>query len=290
MSTSGTQRFEHFAAELRSEAFRTFLQSRIDYDLGAIERQFINYVEEAEFGARLLSEYLAPGRRVLEIGSGSGILTAWLLRNGHDVTGIEPSALGFGFNQDIVSALWAWFDLPANRLHDLRAEQLDPAQLGKFDLIFSINVIEHIPLETLEPALARMQSVLAEGGFMVHHCPNYLIPYEPHYGLPLMPLFPQVTGRMKGVAGEELWQSLNFITLPQVRRIAGRLGLDAAFQKKVMQSAFSRLLTDEEYAGRHPLLTLAAKAMRATGVLFLLGLIPPILCTPMTVRLSARGG
>ena len=34
-----------------------------------------------------------------------------------------------------------------------------------------------------------------EGGAMIHMCPNYFVPYEPHFGIPLIPFAPRATQR-----------------------------------------------------------------------------------------------
>ncbi len=282
------EKFSAYTASLRSKEFLDFLQSRISYDVETIKRQYLNYVEEAEFGIQLLSKFDLNGKRILEVGSGAGILMSWLLINGADIVGIEPSALGFSFHEDIFSAIWAHYKLADKRVFDLSAEQLDPAIVGKFDLIYSINVMEHIPVDNLELVFSKMKSVMTDTGAMYHHCPNYIIPFEPHYGLPLVPFFPQVTGKLKGVNKEDLWASVNFITLPQVKKIAKALNLDVSFKEKVMKETFTRLEFDAQFASRHLFLVKVYKVLKAVGIINLLGLIPPVLSTPMTYTLTFK--
>ena len=282
------QKLAVFTNELRSEAFLHFLQSRINYDIREIQKPYFNYIEEAEFSVRALSELDLTNKTILEIGSGAGILTAWLLLNKLDIRGIEPSALGFHFQEDIFSAVLDHFNLPPNRIFDMTAEELTPEKLGKFHIIFSINVMEHVPVKNLELVFSRMKSVMLDDGIMYHHCPNYIVPFEPHYGIPLIPFFPQITGRLKKVAQEDLWKSVNFLTLPRMKSIARKLDLKIQFRKKVLQETFARLETDKEFAARHSSLVTVYKGMKATGVIYLLGLIPPVLCTPMSFILSSK--
>lgn len=265
------------------------MQSRIGYDFATIQDDYNDYVEQAAFGLALLSKLDIHNKRILEVGSGAGILTAWLLLNDVDVIGIEPSALGFDFHQDIFTAIWDYFKLPNDRVFDRSAEQIQEADLGKFHIIFSVNVIEHIPSENLPLVFERMTSVLHDDGFMYHHCPNYIIPFEPHYGLPLIPFFPQVTGKMAGVANEGLWRSVNFITLPKLKRIASGLNLSASFEKGIMAASFKRLDYDPEFSKRHPALTKINKFMRALGIIKALEKLPPVACTPMTFVLTKPG-
>ena len=105
---------------------------------------------------------------------------------------------------------------------------------------------------------------------MVHLCPNYAVPYEPHFSRLLIPLAPRLTARFLpvSVGTSSLWRSLNFITLPQIRRLAVRHGLRATFASGQMHKAFERLGSDEEFARRHsPLVHAAGRFLRATGLL-----------------------
>lgn len=284
-----TDKLAAYTAELRSDSFINYMQSRINYDFDEIKKHYFDYVEQAEFGVKYLSDLDLNGKHLLEIGSGAGILTAWLLMNGVNIVGIEPSALGFHFHNDIYTAICDHFKLPENSIYDLSAEELDAAKLGKFDIIFSINVMEHIPTKNLGLVFGRMKDVLNDDGIMYHHCPNYIIPFEPHYGIPLVPFFPQITGKLKGVADEPLWRSVNFITLPQVKQLTESAGLKVKFQKEVMKTSFVRLEHDKEFASRHKALAGIYKFLKAVGIIRLMGAIPPSMCTPMTFAISRKG-
>lgn len=282
------EQFNRYAATLRSQSFLDFMQSRVDYDINTIKREYLNYIEEAEFGVKLLSKFDLSNKRVLEVGSGAGIFMSWLLLNDVDIIGIEPSALGFSFHQDVLTAILDYFNLPKERVFDMLAEELDAAITGKFDLIYSINVMEHIPVNNLELAFLKMKNVMAADGIMYHHCPNYIIPFEPHYGVPLVPFFPQLMGKWKGIHKEDLWVSVNFITLPQVKKIARKLDMDVNFKKNVMKETFTRLELDQQFASRHRVLVRVYKVLKAVKIIDLLGLIPPMLSTPMTYAITLR--
>jgi SAM-dependent methyltransferase len=137
-------------------------------------------------------------RRILEVGSGIGAVTACLRADGHAVVAIEPAGPGFEDMLLLMRALniavAALQPVPA--LSDapplpIDVDDLDPVVHGRFDVVFSANVLEHVP----DPisALKRMQSVLAEGGVQRHVCQNYAFPYEPHFYLPLVPFVPSFT-------------------------------------------------------------------------------------------------
>jgi 2-polyprenyl-3-methyl-5-hydroxy-6-metoxy-1,4-benzoquinol methylase len=278
------QKLAQYTGQLKSADFISYIKSRITYKWEDISKQYFDYIEESAFGMELLSKFSLQGR-LLEIGSGPGMLTAWLHMNGVNITGIEPSEMGFEFNIQMQKAIWTYFKLPENTVRDLVAEKLDPAIHGTFDLIYSVNVMEHLQPENIQLAFTKMREVLAADGMMQHHCPNYIIPFEPHYGLPLVPMFPQLVGKIKGVSKENLWRSLNFITVPQVKKIAKRLKMEISFQQKAMKDSFVRLEADKEFAKRHPALVKAYPVLKALGIINLFGLIPPVLCTPMTYTL-----
>lgn len=267
---------------LRSAPFIDYLRQHTSGKLDTYRQEYNNYVEEAAYGLRLLSAHQPAGKRILEVGGGVGILSCWLYLSGHDIVAIEPSAIGYTFHHDIQRAIWQYFQVPGERFMDRTAEELDPAHTGTFDLIFSVNVVEHISRKTLTRAFAQMRAVLRNGGLMVHHCPNYHVPFEPHYGLPLMPFAPQAMGKWKGVHQEGVWQSLNFITTTDIKKIAAETGLKVSFEKALLQKAFERFDQDAEFAGRHPGLVKIQKLLKATGMLRLLGALPPEACTPMT--------
>lgn len=288
ISTKSTQKvfnkseLETFTKQLQSDSFVTFIESRIDYPFSDIKQEFNNYVEQAVYAVDLLSKIELANKRILEVGAGAGILTAWLLLNDIDVIGIEPSALGFHFHQDVFTAIWDYFKLPSNKVLDRSAEEIDEKELGKFDVIFSLNVMEHIPVNNLELVFQKMNSVLKGDGFMFHHCPNYTIPYEPHYGLPLVPYFPQMIGKLTGKIKESLWQSVNFITLSQVKKIADRNSLKAYFERGIMAESFNRLEYDQEFSYRHPSLAKLFPLLKKAGLIKLMEHLPPQFCTPMT--------
>jgi 2-polyprenyl-3-methyl-5-hydroxy-6-metoxy-1,4-benzoquinol methylase len=282
------QKMKAFANELTSDALIDYIKSRITYQWEEISKQYFSYVEEALFGMRLLSKFTLQGR-ILEVGSGPGMLVAWLHRNGVQITGIEPSEIGFEFNLQIQNAIWDYYKLPGNLILDMVAEDLDAAVHGKFDLIYSINVIEHLLPENIELAFSKFKNVLTEEGMMQHHCPNYMIPFDPHYGLPLVPGFPQLMGKIKGVAKEGLWRSLNFITLPKVKKVAAAVDMEVSFQRKGMKDTFVRLEEDREFADRHKSLVKLYPLLKKLGVINFFGLIPPVLSTPMTFTLLRKG-
>jgi SAM-dependent methyltransferase len=168
------------------------------------------------------------------------------------------------------------------------AEQLDAPSHGSFDLVFSVNVLEHIP--HLEEAMDGMLRVLAPGGCMRHTCANYAVPYEPHYGIPLIPFAAGATGRLvPGLASQEVWQSLNFVTWSRVVRFCQTRQLDVEFDRGQLAAALERMDTDPSFRRRRgPLVRAAQHLARHTGLLRLIRKLPPRWATPMVFSCRRR--
>jgi 2-polyprenyl-3-methyl-5-hydroxy-6-metoxy-1,4-benzoquinol methylase len=247
------------------------------------------YCNEAYVGLRLIKPLLADGLRILEIGSGLGVLTHALASAGFEITGIEPGAAGFEFMQRIGALVRQIANDVGNaRWLEIAAHELDPEKHGKFDLIFSTNVLEHIP--DLSAAFSGMTSVLAARGLMIHLCPNYFIPYEPHFAIPLFPFFPRATRRLfprRTKAYPGLWEELNFVTAADIRRLARQHELELSFDDGVMSAMLRRLNDDPIYRQRQTgIVTIAQRILNMTKLDRLIDRIPGRFATPMVMRLS----
>jgi 2-polyprenyl-3-methyl-5-hydroxy-6-metoxy-1,4-benzoquinol methylase len=245
------------------------------------------YCNEARIGLALVEPSLKPGLRILEVGSGIGLLASALVEEGVDIVGIEPGAAGFGFMPALALTVSTSAE-PGKSFAALPigVTELDPRRHGRFDLIYSVNVLEH--LTELDAAIAAMTEVLVPGGDMVHMCPNYAVPYEPHFTIPLVPgapgltkyIFPRRVRRYPG-----LWKELNFITAGRLRRLAKQNGLAISFDRGVMGDMVRRILNDPILANRQGLIMrLAARLVRGSGTLALVDRIPPGIATPMVAR------
>ena len=130
---------------------------------------------EANFGLSCIADYLSNDSEnfnVLEIGCGTGILLSKIAKEYSNISfeGIEP------FNQG--------FEEKAKFFKDLNNQNLIIHNVGyekflankKFDLIYSINVFEHI--KNWKDFLIVVPKLLKEGGKCIIVCPNYNFPYE----------------------------------------------------------------------------------------------------------------
>ncbi|MBV9509027.1 MAG: class I SAM-dependent methyltransferase [Caulobacteraceae bacterium] len=247
-----------------------------------------DYLGELRIGLSTLRSLDFGGRRILEVGAGLGLLSVTLQRAGCDITALEPGANGFNDNARLGAAVRTWLGAEKLSVLDIEVASLVPELHGRFDIIFSMNVLEHIP--DLPGAMAAMERVLAEDGVMIHMCPNYAMPYDPHFGIPLIPGAPRFTTRLlPSLRNDPVWRSLNFVTLGQIRRIARDTGLVATFRPGMLHQAFARLDADHAFGARHKgMATRLQRLLKRTGLLGLLRHLPPSLATPMVFECRRR--
>ena len=236
---------------------------------------------EAEQTLRVLAGLVpAEGSRIIEIGAGLGLTSSYLAGCGFDVTALEPGGIGFEHYPTVAAEIALLLGAEYRAL-SISAEDLRRETHGAFALIYSNNVIEHVgsPVDVFRS----LCSVLDEGGMMVHSCPNYFIPYEPHFGLPLVPGRPKWTARIlpASVRASGLWASLNFIRARDVSAIAAELALSVRFRPAALATSLERLETDTEFRGRHRVLFSIEKGMSRIGLVRLLQKLPPRWSTPM---------
>ncbi len=243
-----------------------------------------NYLQvsigEARFSLELILEHLGKNKRILEVGSGLGITSGFLSSQGFKITSLDPGGQGFNQWTNFAKKLRDVFALTDSHL-SLSAEQLDPLVHGYFDLIFSNNVLEHV--SDVEKTLTNLHNSLAPGGIMIHNCPNYTFPYEPHFGIPLVPCRPNLTSYFlpEKISHTDLWKSINFITARQVRQLADQLKANLTFTPGTILKSLQRLEPDKHFRSRHPYLTAISKYCRQGLMKTIISAIPATLSTPM---------
>lgn len=249
-----------------------------------LQKQISKILEQAIHDAAYTLSFLpaAPASaKLLEVGSGTGILGAYLHAHGHEIYLLEPALIGFELHARIFEGVTRLFNIPRKYLLICKLEDLHGHALPEFDLIFSNNVLEHVD----DPAacLSLLHSQLAAGGTMVHNCPNYTVPYEPHFGIPLIPWLPRLTRYLlpKSIHTTGVWHSLNFITANTVSNAARKSGAEVVFSKGIFLDALTRLFDDPAYALRHPYALWCTRILQKAGALRLFGHLPAELGTPM---------
>ena len=282
-SEASTQGLSDFLATIAAPECVAWCAARVGVGSDVVAEKVRSYAGEVPVALSLLSDISLSGRRILDVGAGIGLATFFLRKTGHTVTALEPGGIGFEINHKLFLALRDYLGFQTTTLLSIGAEALDPDRHGTFDVMFSANVLEHVA--NLEAVIDAMARSLALDGVMVHTCPNYTVPYEPHYQLPLLPFAPAATPWASRFKSEDLWRSFNFVTASEMTRLMRRAGLTPVLAKGVMARAFERLLSDPVFAQRHsPRLAGLARVLQLSGGLALLRRWPPRLATPLVVR------
>ena len=248
---------------------------------------YLAAVEESRQTLSLLVDIqLERGSRVLEVGAGFGLASICLAMMGFDVCALEPGGLGFEQNRSASMAFASSCAVQINHVA-ASAEIADFGNLGKFDLVVSNNVLEHIP--DVDKALTNLNNAINPGGVMIHSCPNYTFPFEPHFGIPLLPFMPRLTRFLlpKSVGTSGLWNSLNFITQSQVKKNAQANNMSCVFKPGTMSKSIERLNRDPQFAERHQAIARIVKLRVVYVLLVRLFSLPPRFATPMDFLLCA---
>lgn len=99
-----------------------------------IER-FISYFQQVS----LIKEFSSPGKKILEIGKGSGLISDYLKRSGFDLTTCD-------FDKNLEPDIIA----------DIRSL---PIGDNAFEIVTAFEVLEHIPFEDFPKALEQLKKV-----------------------------------------------------------------------------------------------------------------------------------
>lgn len=235
-------------------------------------------LQEAEFGYRYIAPYLdslPSNAGILEVGCGSGLLMAQLAKDfsHHNYTGIEPAREEFSFFGEMMQSMTT-----TSQMHIFQGGYEEFTSPKKYDLIYSINVFEHLP--DWQHFITFVKQNLTPAGKCVILCPNYGFPYESHFRLPILftkkssyRLFKKhIDNYERSLGAEGLWDSLNFIRWSQLRKELHHQNLSYIFHTTILDDMIARLDTDAEFAERQKIIALPAKFVKKTGLLRLLKL------------------
>jgi hypothetical protein len=221
-------------------------------------RDFEIYYHESYFGLKLVSIDLAgisKEEKILEIGSGIGLLSYFLASKGFRVTAMEPSAQGFGNMNLFQKHIELFFDSDKTRITVCESTLENFSTDLEYKYIFSINVFEH--LNDPEVGLLKTEELLEDGGLARIIAPNYTIPYEPHFNIPI--LFTKsfthfvFRSRIRSFLCHDsvgLWASLNWISIPSVRKFLLEREINNSFSSEATTLYFARLTSEDQFAKR----------------------------------------
>lgn len=280
-----------------ADDFLATVRHHLDAEAPHLRPLFDVMAAEARFARTWLDHdlrRLPAGVPILEVGGGAFLLTYELSREGYSVTAIEPTGAGFGAFQELgdrVLALASRNGLVPT-IERCKAEEFRCNR--RFGYAFSLNVMEHVE----DPALAadRITAALSPGACYRFLCPNYLFPYEPHFNIPTLGS-KQLTERVfrRRIQGNTtnsdpvgLWRSLNWITVPQVRRFAAvNASIRVDFERGTLASMIERAVTDLQFAKRRAgWMVIAIRVLQSIGVLRMASLLPATLQPIMDVRMT----
>ena len=284
--------FKKFISAMPTENLSKKISEKTGEDKTYVHTTLETYINEQKSALNFLHPFLTcRNTRILEIGAGLCILSLFLKKEGFNITALEPTTGGFDFFSTFQKIIIDYYkEIPLTVL-SYPAQELEEKQVGKFDLIFSFNVIEHIPnpFYTLRVLL----NIMNEQGKMVHACPNYLIPYDPHFGIPVLATWPGLSSfffRKKISDNKELWNSLNFITSSRVKKFATQHDLVIKFPRGLLAESYIRLQEDPIFRERQKniFVMIFSIVIQLPGGLNLLKKLPPTCSTPMQFIISKR--
>lgn len=236
----------------------------------AVSTSVLDVLEaEARFGWDEVSPYVKPNDRCLEIGAGSCLLSAMAASRVASVTALEPLSQTFSLSEPILDAVGRQglsnMSIERTTLYDFEPEE-------GFDFIWSLNTFEH--LDDWRSGVLKTLSLLKAGGRAIILCPNYNIPYESHFGIPILGsttatrrLFGRSIARFEAEHRcDGLWDSLNFIKASEVGRFARVQGIDLTFDRSATIRMFDRFATDRHLADRHAILGPLVGFVQAKGL------------------------
>ncbi len=117
-------------------------------------RQHLESIRQYELNE--VSRYLPPTGRLLEIGAGAGWQAKTLQENGYDVSGIDIATSNYRADM-----IWPVTEYDGYRI---------PFEDATFDIVFSSNVLEHIP--HVVEFQKEIHRVLKPGGRAIHLMPS----------------------------------------------------------------------------------------------------------------------
>lgn len=221
------------------------------------------YISEAKFFKKLVltdTSKLRQGSYLIEVGSGIGLLSLHLASIGFEVTAFEPQSSGFNqmnAMRSLISDNWK----PTVPQVEFREESLNQAtQLKKLaDYIFAINVIEHV--HDYESLISQAINAKTPEATMRIVCPNYSVPYEPHFNIPIIftkritkIILGRKIKRSRIPNSEEFWNDLSWPTQRGLKKILKSKGWKVEFSRDATYEYLNRVLTDTDFLLRKGLL------------------------------------
>jgi hypothetical protein len=251
------------------------------------------FIGEADFYFSILKpdlKSIPKGSPVVEIGSGVGLLSLYIASLGYKVYSFEPESSGFIDMlkmKELIQDCWENEIPDVKFVNDFYSESY---LLGneKVEYFFAINVIEHIP--DYAGLIHSVKKKMNSNSIFRIICPNYLIPYEPHFDIPIFvnkksTLFLLRNKILNSGLSDplEFWDDLSWPTPPKVKKAVIDSGMSVAFSRQTTKSYLERPVMDDSFKQRKNKLTfhvikLISKMLIPVSSIVPLTLMPMIDC------------
>ena len=217
------------------------------------------YISEAKFFKNIVAPDVAnliSGSYVIEVGSGIGLLSLHLASLGFEVTAFEPQSSGFNQMNAMRSFISENWKPSAPQVEFREASLNQTTQLEKLaDYIFAINVIEHV--HDFEELITQAVKAKTPEATMRIVCPNYSIPYEPHFNIPIIFtkritkfIFGHKIHNSKIPDSDEFWGDLSWPTQKKLKRILKSKGWNVEFSRDATHEYLNRAFSDSDFIVR----------------------------------------
>ena len=217
------------------------------------------YISEAKFFKNIVTPDVAnliSGSYVIEVGSGIGLLSLHLASLGFEVTAFEPQSSGFNQMNAMRSLISENWKPSAPQVEFREASLNQTTQLEKLaDYIFAINVIEHV--HNFEELITHAVKAKTPEATMRIVCPNYSIPYEPHFNIPIIFtkritkfIFGHKIHNSKIPDSDEFWGDLSWPTQKKLKKILKSKGWNVEFSRDATHEYLNRALSDSDFIVR----------------------------------------
>ncbi len=211
-------------------------------------------------------------KSILEIGSGTGILLNELKTFLPHISfkGIDPNESGFHKYKKIYESLDQGPEVKNIQVENYISDE-------KFDLVFSINVFEHV--KDWRKYIEQTSKLLKKNGSNIILGPNYDFPYEPHFVIPII-INKEITKfffknkiKKDEIKTDEkgLWDGLNLAGLKQIKKHLKIKNYSFTSDYLIKDRILDRISNDKEFKRRQGIaayITILAKFIFLDKLIF----------------------
>lgn len=247
------------------------------------------YLGEVIPAWKIISPSVQAGSRVLEIGAGIGALSNYVAHAGAVVVSLEPFDPGFEENEVFWKLVFSSTG-DSGRLTRINGycEELVTQGIEPFDFIYSNHVLEHV--EDINALFAALSKLLKPSGKMIHICPNYRFPYEPHFKVPFL-INKDWTRRLflrSLDSNDSLWKNLNCIKSTSLKKYCKTHHFTLQLQPEVLADNIARAMIDQRFQSRHKAAFKLVRWLKVLGVLPLIRKLPASWASPMIAEIRHK--